>query len=115
MDVFNLKAGMMNEDGARCIASKHLTKLEKCSKHPFRVDGPGLDAEFYGEPPMQHNRKMVLCETERGNRISYLWADSVSGVLFSPVTGECLTSPSLKIVQQGAKSGRGATKAMVVA
>lgn len=107
--VFEIKPGMLGD--ARCLASSVMSKLIGCQTHKFRVDGPGLNINIAGELPMRYLRDMVLCEVEKENRISYLWADKVTGSLFSPVTGKCLTSPAIKIVQEAAKSGRGAKKA----
>lgn len=94
--VFTLLPGMYAED-ARCLDNMHVHKLLKCKAYKARIDGAGLNIKLAGEPPVRHARKVVLCEVERDNKISYLWADTVTGSLFLPQTGKCLTSSTLTI------------------
>lgn len=45
-----------------------------------------------------NKRQMVLCEYDVGGKITYFWADNITGTMYRARNGRCVTSDMMEIV-----------------
>ena len=96
--IHDLPPGSLSTE-ADCLNMRAILELKKIKPVIRRVSGPGLASKCEGEIT-NLKRPMVLCSLTRSvkGRVleRFVWADKVTGCLFSVHDGTCLSSLTVK-------------------